>query len=300
MALDSCLTQLEDAHERGETSVSDGLFNSIAAHVPQVRPGMRIAAALDAVFKEQAKCLPVHTADAARPTASSQAPHSAGAPTDELTVEEARVLTRRIREESQHLSLLLAEAHKRKAWRALGYRSWGAYIRNEFGISRSRSYELLVHAEVASSLKDAARLDVLPSITPQAALSVRPRLDLVLEEVSRRAESASNKSDVEAMVLGAVHRARMPRSQSRRRAPATDGSTLRPGLDVARLGATLQYLAGLPPAAECASACAANGIEFPTLGAAARWLAEFITTYEGQHDAGSLHVRAPQMESGAA
>lgn len=292
--LDACLSRLEEAHERGETAVTDALFNSVSAHVPAVQPGMRIAAALEATFKEQERCL------AGKAAGQSLERPASGARGGELTTDEARALTFRIRQEGQHLSLLLAEAHERKAWRALGYRSWGAYIRKEFGMSRSRSYELLVHAEVATSLKKAAGLDVVPPITPLAALTVRPRLELVLEEVARRVSVTVNKSDAEAIVMDAVRSARLPRAQSRKIAADTSSPSMRLSLDFNRLASVLKHLASLPPAVECAQECAQSGVSLNGLDAAAAWLADFISAYYREVEVGSLRVHGVGLSSGAA
>jgi hypothetical protein len=291
--LDACLARLEAAHERGEKSVSAALCNSVSSHVPAVRPGMLIALALEATFKEQERWLTGLGGGAA--DRSGRPAGGIG-----LTAEEARALTARIKQEGQQLSLLLAEAHERKAWRALGYRSWGAYIREEFGMSRSRSYELLVHAEVATSLKRAAGLDTLPPITPIAALTVRPRLEIVLEEVARRTSVTQDKSDVEAIVLEVVQRARLPRTKSRRIARETSSPSLHISLNFNRLGTILEYLASLPSAAECAQECAASGIPLPGLEAASTWLSDFARSYCRELELGPLRVHQSDLKSGAA
>src|SRR5690348_15106849 len=89
--LDACLARLEEAHVQGETSVSEALFKCVSPHVPGIQPGMRIRSALDATFKEQEKVL------AGRVTSVALAAQRSA--TGELTEEEARTLTRRIREE---------------------------------------------------------------------------------------------------------------------------------------------------------------------------------------------------------
>src|SRR2546423_10056480 len=74
-------------------------------------------------------------------------------PLDERT---AGVLTDRIRHAKEQVCLLLLEAHERRAPAALGYRSWGDYVRMELGLSRRRSYELLDQARVVRTAQDAA------------------------------------------------------------------------------------------------------------------------------------------------
>src|SRR5579859_3017904 len=113
--LDVCLGRLEEAQERGEKAVSEVVSGSISALVPTVRSGMSISEALVATFKEQERYM--------CGGAASVKTGAGAAVGGQLSRDEARTLTVRIRDEGQHLSLLLAEAHDRRAWRSLGYRS---------------------------------------------------------------------------------------------------------------------------------------------------------------------------------
>lgn len=70
-----------------------------------------------------------------------------------LTPTEARDLTIRIQQQSRALWLLVTEAHDRKAWAALGYDSWAAYVRVELGISQSRAYQLVDTGHVARAIQ---------------------------------------------------------------------------------------------------------------------------------------------------
>jgi len=65
-----------------------------------------------------------------------------------ITKEEARLLTIRIVDASEGLAQLLLEAHRREAWKPLGYDSWRAYAMAEFKFSKSRAYQLMDHAAV--------------------------------------------------------------------------------------------------------------------------------------------------------
>lgn len=60
-----------------------------------------------------------------------------------LTQDEARMLTTEIQRTTVRLWLLVTEAHDRAAHFALGYDSWDDYVRAEFKMSPSRSYQLL-------------------------------------------------------------------------------------------------------------------------------------------------------------
>ena len=46
----------------------------------------------------------------------------------------------------------MLEAHDRRAWQALGYPTWEQYVKKEFNLSRSRSYQLLDRAKVTHAL----------------------------------------------------------------------------------------------------------------------------------------------------
>ena len=73
---------------------------------------------------------------------------------DLLDKSEARDLTDRIKVELSATWDLITEAYKRRAWAALGFDSWDAYCKGEFGTSRIKlpSEE---RREVVSSLRDA-------------------------------------------------------------------------------------------------------------------------------------------------
>ena len=69
-----------------------------------------------------------------------------------LTQDEARMLTTEIQRTSVRLWLLVSEAHDRAAHFALGYDSWDDYVRAEFKMSPSRSYQLLDTGHVMREL----------------------------------------------------------------------------------------------------------------------------------------------------
>lgn len=76
--------------------------------------------------------------------------------TDDVVIlcdrDEAQELTDRIRETTTELWDLLTEAHERHAWKALGYRSWSAYVTGEFDMSRGQAYRLLHHSAIRKEL----------------------------------------------------------------------------------------------------------------------------------------------------
>ena len=128
-----------------------------------------------------------------------------------LTQEEAQELTTRIKTNVEDLWVLLTEARERRAWEALGYVSWAEYVRVEFDMDRSRSYQLLNHGAVIHQLTEAAGLStavdtssiverqtrtITPEILPQVVAEVReaveagtPPIEAILETVNNFAEA---------------------------------------------------------------------------------------------------------------
>jgi hypothetical protein len=99
-----------------------------------------------------------------------------------LTRHEARALTDSIRRSVERTWSQLEEAHERRAWVALDFPSWESYIVAEFGIRRSRSYQLLNQAKVIHEIADAAGVHNV-DITEATARDIKPRLAEVVEEV---------------------------------------------------------------------------------------------------------------------
>lgn len=61
----------------------------------------------------------------------------------ELSKAEAKKLTQKIKTAVDDLWSLLVQAHDGKAWKALGYSTWEAYVKAEFEMGRAHSYRLL-------------------------------------------------------------------------------------------------------------------------------------------------------------
>jgi hypothetical protein len=105
-----------------------------------------------------------------------------------LTMDEARELTENIRSTADFLYVLLARAHAGKAWEALGYSSWGAYVGEEFHISRSRAYQILNQASVIEAIEAATPEGTEFHITESAARGLKTVMDEMLPEIERRTE----------------------------------------------------------------------------------------------------------------
>lgn len=208
--LDKLLGILESALERGEDTVTEAL--ALSAGFPAIGPGMAVAAALDAVFAAQAECMssrvdessPLRMGEARPVELLAQTPGKVEGGDDIGPMEEseARALTLRIKEDYANLSLLLLRAHEGRAWVALGYRTWERYVRAEFALSRSRSYELLDQGRLRRALHIAIGPDAVPLVSGRVASRLRPVLDDVIEKVRQRVtEESSDPREIASRVV---------------------------------------------------------------------------------------------------
>jgi hypothetical protein len=116
---------------------------------------------------------------------------------------EARELTNRIRDAADALWSLLAEAHQRQAWRALGYSRWEDYVRAEFNMARSTSYQILDQAGVIRAIEAAivsADADTPPPaivVTEAQARDLKPVLEDVTTTIRERVAAEPVLSPVE-------------------------------------------------------------------------------------------------------
>jgi hypothetical protein len=238
---------------------------------------MPISAAINAVFDEQERHL--------RPRLTSPIAdlHPSGS-VSALTRGQARHLTDEIKTKGLEFSVLLVQAHDRKAWCALGYASWSNYVRLEFDLSRSRSYELLDHGRVLLALAGAAGMSGIPDISPYAASQVKPHLATV---TARIAGEAAGTTEIEARALVGMI------VEQLRNVLAADATNLTPAgpaavagasrtagmqVDIGALTSAIEMLAMMPPAASVADVLSRAGTgPPPALPAAARWLMDLIT-----------------------
>lgn len=134
-----------------------------------------------------------------------------------LSLEEARELTERIRSTAEQLWALLARAHAGRAWLALGYPSFEAYVREEFGISRSRAYQILDQAKVIQAIEAATPPGTSVHVTEAEARDIKPVLDShVLPEISKRTQGLST-DEASAVVNDIIDEYRDRRREERSR-----------------------------------------------------------------------------------
>ena len=98
----------------------------------------------------------------------------------------ARRLTDEIREHVSEAWTLLVEAHERQVWKVLGYPTWEAYVRTEFDMSRSRSYQILDHARVTRELVSASGVSTSVDISEAAARELKGHVHEVVTRVHHR------------------------------------------------------------------------------------------------------------------
>lgn len=142
----------------------------------------------------------------------------------DLTPDEAQVLTAKIKAHVTQAWLLITEAHDRRAYKALGYVTFAAYVEAEFDMKRAHAYRLINQGRVIAELAQAAGVspdgdiaEVLPvgdttpappvRISEAAARDLKPRLADAAATV--RDEVAAGATPAEAIDT-AVARHRRP------------------------------------------------------------------------------------------
>lgn len=108
-------------------------------------------------------------------------------PVKQISKTQATTLTKRIRESVDSAWTLLLEAHEGRAWAALGYDSWEKYVKAEFGIGRSRSYQLLDQGRVIKAVTEAAgEMSTKVDIGERQVREIKAELKSVTSEIKDR------------------------------------------------------------------------------------------------------------------
>lgn len=119
------------------------------------------------------------------------------APFEPLTAEQARQLTDTIRGTTDVMYVLISRAHAGRAWEALNYSSWENYVKGEFNMSRSRSYQILDQAQVIEAIESALPEGTNLKISEATARDLKGSLDDILPELR---EQTSGMSPVDARI----------------------------------------------------------------------------------------------------
>lgn len=117
---------------------------------------------------------------------------------------EAQAITDRIRNAVESLGSLVEQAHDRRAWKAMGYATWEAYVSAEFGFTRQRSYHLLDQGRVSKAISEAAGdLSTTVDISEREARDLKPDLPDVTKEIRQRVEAGEEPAKAVAEVVTA-------------------------------------------------------------------------------------------------
>lgn len=108
-----------------------------------------------------------------------------------LTKEEAHLLTENIRSATNVLYILIKRAHAGKAWKALGYNSFQAYVKEEIQLSRSYAYRLLDQATIIEAIQAAAPAGTEVFITENASRTLKGSLPELVAEIGEKTEGMS-------------------------------------------------------------------------------------------------------------
>lgn len=100
-----------------------------------------------------------------------------------ISKEHAQELTSRIKSAANDLWQLLTEAHERKAHKALGYSTWVEYVKAEFDMSKSRSYQLLDQGRVIKALSDAEK-STMVDVSERDARKIKPHIAEIKDAVT--------------------------------------------------------------------------------------------------------------------
>ncbi|HEY7202074.1 MAG TPA: hypothetical protein VIC57_17775 [Candidatus Dormibacteraeota bacterium] len=261
--LDRCLHELEDAHEADLVTVPDQVVVRVRQLVPAVTPGMPITEAINLVLREQEHYL-VGADGVLLPDSWEGAE-----PLDESG---ARELTERIKSATREVCMLLYEAHRRRAWLALGYQSWDQYAHGEFALSRTRSYELVDQGRVIRSLQAAAGISGLPDVSAYAAEQIKPFLPEVIETVRERTAGVSEEDGLRIVVEAVRERRRLLATERRTRELA---AARQAGVELVRLRTAIESLANMPPVGDVIEQVDGQKDRLSRIDKALEWLAEF-------------------------
>jgi hypothetical protein len=105
---------------------------------------------------------------------------------DQLSPDEARILTDQIKSTAEQLWALLLEAYERKAWSVLGYDTFISYAKAEFGYGQSHAYRLLDARRVVRHLEQVVGSPLGEYVSEREARDIKPHLDLVAHRVTER------------------------------------------------------------------------------------------------------------------
>lgn len=147
----------------------------------------------------------------------------------EMTEAEAREITTAIQATATATYILLSKAHEGRAYKAMGYGSWAEYVKAEFDLSASRSYQLLDLSKAVKMLESAAPEGTEVHLTEAQVRSLKNELPQITEEIR---EATSGKSADEASdLIGEI----IEENREQKRADAAAVNAKEQGLQEAEL-----------------------------------------------------------------
>lgn len=140
-----------------------------------------------------------------------------------LNKAQARTLTERIRKHIDAAWADITAAYEGKAWKALGYASWEAYVKAEFDMSRRRSYQLIDQGRVIREIAEATGQNVqhAAQISYRDAEKIKGDLPSVTAEIRERVEAGETPETAVARTV-AEARAEKERQREERKAKQAD------------------------------------------------------------------------------
>ncbi len=104
-----------------------------------------------------------------------------------MTKAQAREITGRIQSAGSELSLLIAEAHDRQAWKALGYANWTEYREKEFSFTKQRWHQLVDHGNALKQIAEASgQKSTAVDFSEATARAIKADMPAVTEDIKSR------------------------------------------------------------------------------------------------------------------
>jgi hypothetical protein len=128
---------------------------------------------------------------------------------------EAQAITDRIRKGIDTLSAALLEARDRKAFKAMGYPTWEAYVAGELSISLRRSYQLIDREIVTRELSEVAgeKVQHVAQISSRAASEIKQKLPEVKAEIRQRIDQGERPAKAVEVAVAAAREAKAAEKQ---------------------------------------------------------------------------------------
>lgn len=119
---------------------------------------------------------------------------------EKTRLEEAKKVTETIKSASVAIFALIARAHELRADKLLGYSSWEDYVKTEFSMSASRSYQLLDMNKVVKEIESVAPTGTVVKLKEIEARELKNILPSITERIAEETknlqpEEASGKID---------------------------------------------------------------------------------------------------------